>query len=155
MNFQKYQIIQKRSTSFVFKIKFSFFIVENFENEKKFSFKNILNFSFRYAIEKIDKKYFFVKFSKKKRRIKIIRNFQQFTFVKTSVRKSNLIKKSVRRSNQRFKISISDNENDEQNFDFDAFLNVVFIDVVVYQSLTKSKKKKKSQNVFANHEKTK
>ena len=70
INFQKYRIIQRRSFSFSFKIKFSFFIVENFENDEKFSFKNMLNFNSRYAIEKIDKKYSFVKFSRKKKRIK-------------------------------------------------------------------------------------
>ena len=66
INSQKYRIIQRKSFSFSLKIKLSFFIVENFENDEKLFFKNILNFNFRYVIEKIDKKYFFVKFSKKK-----------------------------------------------------------------------------------------
>ena len=149
MSFQKYQIIQKRSTSTVFKIKSFFSIVENFENEKKFSFKSTLKFNSRYVIEKIDQKYFLVKFSKKERSIKIIRNFQQFTFVKISIRKSNLIKKFIRRFNRRFKITIFENENYEQNFDFDAFLNVFFIDAIVFQSLIESKKKKKRIKTFS------
>ena len=149
INFQKYRIIQRRSFSFSFKIKFSFFIVENFENDEKLFLKNILNFSFRYAIEKIEKKYFFVKFSREKRRIKIIQNFQQFTFVEIFVRKSNLVKKFARRFSRRFKISIFVNENDEQNFDFDVFLNVVFIDVVVYQFLAESKERRKRIKTFS------
>ena len=108
-----------------------------------------MKFNFRYAIEKIDKKYFFVKLFKKKRRIKIIRNSQQFTFVKISIRRSNLIKKFIRRFNRRFKITIFENENYEQNFDFDAFLNVFFIDATIFQSLVEFREKEKKIKTFS------
>ena len=149
MNSQKYQIIQRRLTSTVFKIKSFFFIVENFENEKESSLKSTLKFNFRYVIEKIDKEYSFVKLFKKERRIKIIRDFQQFTFVKTSIRRSNLIKKSTRRFNRRLKVTIFENENYEQNLDSDAFLNVFFIDATIFQSLVEFKEKEKRVKTFS------
>ena len=92
--------------SIAFQIKFFSFTVENFENKKNFFTRNTLDFNFRYVIEKIDKKYFLVKFSKKKRRIKIIRDFQQFTFMKISIRKQNLIKKSIHKSFKRSKSDV-------------------------------------------------
>ena len=149
MSSQKYQIIQRRSTSTVSKIKFSFSIVENFENEKKFFLRSTLKFNSRYVIEKIDKKYSFVKFFKKERRIKVIRNFQQFTFVKIFIRKSNLVKKFIRRFNRRFKITIFENENYEQNFDFNVFLNVFFIDATIFQFLIESREKEKKVKTFS------
>ena len=149
MSSQKYQIIQRRSTSTVFKIKSFFFIVENFENEKKFLLKSTLKLNSRYAIEKIDKKYSLVKLFKKERRIKVIRDFQQFTFVKISIRRSNLIKKFTRRSSRRLKVTTFENEDYEQNFDFDAFLNVFFIDATIFQSLVESKEKEKKVQTFS------
>ena len=47
ISFQKYQIIQRRSTSTVFKIKSFSSIVENFENEKKLALKSTLKFNSR------------------------------------------------------------------------------------------------------------
>ena len=109
----------------------------------------MLNFNSRYVIEKIDKKYFFVKFSKKKRRIKIIKKFQQFTFMKFSIRKSNLIKKFIRRFNRRFKITIFDNEKYENDLNFDTFLNVFFIDAIAFQFLIQFRKKRKRIKTFS------
>ena len=149
INSQKYQIIQRRSTSTVFKIKSFSSIVENFENEKKFALKSTLKLNSRYTIEKIDKKYSLVKLFKKERRIKVIRDFQQFTFVKISIRKSNFIKEFTRRSNRRFKVTIFENEDYEQNFDFDASLNVFFIDATIFQFLVKFKKKEKRIKTFS------
>ena len=149
MSSQKYQIIQRRSNSTVSKIKSSFFIVENFENEKKLSLKSILKFNSRYVIEKIDKEYSLVKLFKKERRIKVIRDFQQFTFVKISIRRSNLVKKSIRRSSRRFKVTIFENENYEQNFDSDALLNVFFIDATIFQSLVEFREKEKKVKTFS------
>ena len=86
--------------------------------------------------------------------MKIIREAQKSNLINVSVRRSDLIKKSTRRSNRRFKVSIFDHENDEQNFDFDTSLNVAFIDATTFQSLAKSKeKRKKSQNLLVDHEK--
>ena len=84
INSQKYKILQKRSFSMIAKIRSSRSTIENCENEEKLSLKIVLNHNFRYVIEKIDKEYFSIKFSKKKRRIKIIRNSQQFTLIEIS-----------------------------------------------------------------------
>ena len=149
MSSQKYQIIQRRSTSTVSKVKSPFSIVENFENEKKSSLKSTLKLNFRYAIEKIDKEYSFVKLSKKERRIKVIRDFQQSTLVKTPIRRSSLIKKSTRRSSRRPKVTILENEDYEQNLDSDASLNVFFIDAATFQSLTESREKEKKVKTFS------
>ena len=65
------------------------------------------------------------------------------------MRKSNIIKKFIRRSNRRFKIAVFENENDEQNLDFDAFLNIAFIDATAFQSLTSFKNKRKRIKTFS------
>lgn len=75
LNVQKYQIFQKRFFSTLFRIKFFRFTIEN---SNKFFFEKSLNSNFRFAIEKIDKKYFFAKSFKKQRKIKIIRKVQRF-----------------------------------------------------------------------------
>ena len=149
VNFQKYQIIQRRPTPSVLKIKPPSPTVENSEDEKKPSPKNILNPNSRYAIEEIGKKYSSAKLSREKRRIKAIRNSQQFTLVKTPVRRSNLIKKPARRPSRRPKTPISVSEDDEQDLDSDVFLSVAFIDVAAYQFLTESKERRKRVKTFS------
>ena len=148
MNFQKYQIIQRRSKSIASQIKFSFSIVENFENKKKFFIRNTLNFNSRYVIEKIDKRYFFAKFFKKKRRIKIIRNSQQFTIMKISIRKQSLIKKSTRKSFKQQKFDVMKSDVMKSNTIFDEFLNIIFIEVVAFQILANIKNKNKKIKTF-------
>jgi hypothetical protein len=144
INFQKYTILQKRLSSKTIKIQSFRFTIEDYDEKNEFFSKIMLNSNFRYVIEKIDKEYFFVKFFKKKRRIKIIRKFQQFTFVKFFIRKSNLIQKLIRRFNRRFKITIFVNEKCEFDLNFDTFLNVFFIDAIAFQFLIEFKKKKKT-----------
>ena len=148
MNVQKYQIFQKRSHSTFSKIISFRSTIEN-SNKKKQSMKKFLNTDFRYVIEEINKKYFSKKFFKKKRRMKIIRETQESNLINVSMRKSNIIKKFIRRSSKRFKIVVFENENDEQNFDFDAFLNIAFIDAIVFQFLTNFKNKKKKVKTFS------
>ena len=81
--------------------------------------------------------------------MKIIRETQKSNLINVSIKKFDLFKKFTRRSSRKFKITIFEHENDEQNFDFDASLNVVFIDAIAFQSLTKfKKKKKKSKHSF-------
>ena len=69
--------------------------------------------------------------------------------MKFFIRTSNLIKKLTRRSNRRFKITIFDIEKCEHDLDFDTFLNVFFIDAIVFQSLTESREKRKKVKTFS------
>ena len=73
---------------------------------------------------------------------KIIREIQKSSLINVSIKRFDIFKKFARRFNKRSKITISRIENDEQNFDFDISLNVVFIDATTFQSLAKFKKKK-------------
>ena len=146
---QKYQIIQRRSTSTVFKIKSPSPTVENFEDEEESSLKSTLEPNSRYAIEEIDKEYPLVKLSKEERRIKAIRDFQQSTLVEISIRRPSLVKKSTRRSSRRPKVTTSENGDYEQDLDFDALLNVFFIDAAVFQFLAESRGKEKEVKTFS------
>ena len=69
--------------------------------------------------------------------------------MKISIRRSNLIKKFIRQSNRRFKITILENEDYEQNLDSDAFLNVFFIDATIFQSLIESREREKKVKTFS------
>ena len=85
--------------------------------------------------------------------MKIIREIQKSNLIIVSIKKFDIVKKFTRRFNRRFKITISKIENDDQNFDFDISLNVIFIDATTFQFLTKFKKK--NQNFLVDHEKIK
>ena len=139
---QKYQILQRRTVSTSFRLKSSRSIIENSTKEKQSSEKS-LNSDSKYVIEKIDKDYFSDKLIKKKQRAKIIREAQKSNLINVSIRKSNIIKKFIRRSSRRFRATVFENDDDEKNFDFDAFLNVAFIDATAFQFLTDSREKKK------------
>ena len=149
MNSQKYQIIQRRSKSIASQIRSFFSIVENFENEKKFFIRNALDLNSRYVIEKIDKKYFFVKLFKKKRRIKVIRDFQQSTLMKTSIRRQSLIKKSISRSSKQSKFDVMKSDVMKSNTTFDESLNITFIEIVAFQFLVNIKSKRKKIKTFS------
>ena len=142
MSVQKYQILQRRSHSTSSRIISSRSAVEN-SDEKEQSMKKFLSTDFRYVIEEIDKKYSSKKLFKEERKIKIIREAQESNLINVSMRKSNIIKKFTRRSSKRFKVVVFENENDEQNLDFDASLNIAFIDATAFQSLANFKDKKK------------
>ena len=144
---QKYQIFQKRSVSISSRSISSRSIVENWI-EKKSSLREFLNFDFKYVIEKIDKNYFSSKFFKKKQKVKTIRETQKSNLINVSIKKFDLFKKFTRRFSRKFKITIFEHENDEQNFDFDVSLNVVFVDAIAFQSITKFKKKRKKIKTF-------
>ena len=148
MSAQKYQILQKRSHSTSFKIISSRSTVEN-SNEKEQSMKEFLSTDFRYVIEEIDKKYSSKKLFKEERRMKIIREIQESNLINVSMRRSNIIKKFTRRSSRRFKVVVFENENDEQNFDFNASLNIAFIDAIAFQSLANFKDKRKKLKIFS------
>ena len=62
--------------------------------------------------------------------------------MKFFIRKSNLIKKFVRRFSRRFKITIFDNKKYKNDLNFDTFLNFFFIDAIVFQFLIEFKEKK-------------
>ena len=147
---QKYKILQKRSFSMIAKICSFRLTIENCKNEKKISFKIVLNHNSRYVIEKIDKEYFSIKLFKKKRRIKIIRNSQQFTLIEIFIRKFNLIKKLTRRSFRSSKSHVI--ENDDMKFDIEKSMNIIFIEVVAFQFLANIKSKKKNQNIISQYE---
>ena len=95
---QKYQIFQRRLISSSFRLKFFRFTVEN-SMKKKQSSEKFLNSNFRYVIKKINKNYFSNKFFKKKRRVKIIREVQKSNLINVSIKRLNIIKKFIRRSN--------------------------------------------------------
>ena len=145
---QKYQILQRRTVSTSFRLKSSRSIVENLTKEEQSS-KESLNSNSKYVIEKIDKDYSSDKFIKKERRAKIIREAQRSNLINVLIRKSNIIKKFIRRSNRRFKTTIFKNDDDEKNFDFDALLNVAFIDAIAFQFLTNSRKRRKKVKIFS------
>ena len=147
ISFQKYKILQKRSSSMIAKIRSSRFTVENCENEEKFSLKIVLDHNFRYVIEEIDKEYSSIKLFKKKRRVKIIRDFQQFTFIEISIRRFDLTKKSTRRSSRSSKSHVI--ESDDMKFDIEKFMNIVFIEVAAFQFLADIKNKKKEIKTFS------
>ena len=81
--------------------------------------------------------------------MKMIRETQKSSLINISIRRSKLIKKFIRRSNNRFKVTIFENEDDEQNFDSNASLNIVFIGAIAFQSLTKFKEKSKKVKIFS------
>ena len=112
MSVQKYQILQRRSHSTPSRIISSRSTVEN-SNEEEQSMRKFLNTDFRYVIEEIDKKYSSKKLSKEERRVKIIREAQKSSLINVSVRRSNIVKKSTRRSSRRFKAAVFENEDDE------------------------------------------
>ena len=145
---QKYQILQRQSHSTSSRIISFRSTVEN-SNEKKQSMRKFLSTDSRYVIEEIDKKYSSKKLFKEERKIKIIREAQESNLINVSMRKSNIIKKSIRWSSKRFKIAVFKNEDDEQNFDFDASLNIAFIDAIAFQSLANFKDKKKEIKIFS------
>ena len=145
---QKYQILQRRTVSTSFRLKSSRSIVENLTKEEQSS-KESLNSNSKYVIEKIDKDYSSDKFIKKERRAKIIREAQRSNLINVSIKKSDIIKKSIRRSNRRLKATVSKNEDNEQNLDFDAFLNVAFIDATAFQSLANSRERRKEVKIFS------
>ena len=80
--------------------------------------------------------------------MKTIREIQKSNLINVSIKKFDLFKKFTRRFNRKSKITIFEHENDEQNFDFDVSLNVVFVDAIAFQSLAKFRKKKKSKHSF-------
>ena len=147
-NVQKYQILQRRSISTSSRSNSFRSTIEN-SIEKQQSLKESLSSNFKYVIEKINKDYFSDKFFKKKRKLKIIREAQRSNLINVSVRRFDLIKKFIRRFNRRFKISIFENENDEQNFDSDTSLNVVFINAIAFQSLAEFRERKKKVKTFS------
>ena len=142
MSVQKYQIFQRRLHSTFSRIISSRSTVEN-SNEEEQSMREFLNTDSRYVIEEINKKYSSKKLFKEERKMKIIREAQESNLINVSMRKSNIIKKFTRRSSKRFKVVVFENENDEQNLDFDASLNIAFIDATAFQSLANFKDKKK------------
>ena len=73
ISFQKYTILQRRSSSKTIKVQSSRSTIEDYNEKNEILSKIMLDSNFRYVIEKIDKEYSFVKLFKKKRRIKIIR----------------------------------------------------------------------------------
>ena len=146
---QKYTILQKRSSPKTIKIQSFRSTVEDYDEKNEFFSDVVLDLNSRYVIEKIDKKYSFVKLSKKKRRIKVIREFQQSTHMKSSIRRSGLTKKLTRRSSRRPKATILNNEKYEDDLNFDTFLNVFFIGAVAFQSLAGSRGKRKRVKIFS------
>ena len=147
---QKYKILQRRSSSMIAKIRSSRSTIENCKDEEKLSLKIVLNHNFRYIIEEIDKKYSSIRLFKKKRRVKIIRDFQQSTLIETSIRRFDLIKKSTRRSFRSSKSHVI--ENDDMKFDIEKSMNIIFIEVVAFQFLANIKSKKKNQNIISQYE---
>ena len=97
INIQKYQILQKRSFLIFFKIISSRSTIEN-SNDENQSSEKFLNSNSRYAIEKIDKKYSSNKLFKKERKIKIIHETQKSSLFRVLMRKSNIIKKHIWRT---------------------------------------------------------
>ena len=148
MSVQKYQIFQRRAVSTSSRLKSSRSIIEDSTKEEQSS-KKSLNSDFKYVIEKIDKNYFSDKLIKKERKTKIIREAQRSNLINVSIRKSNIVKKFIRRSSRRFRATTFENDDDEKNFDFDAFLNVAFIDAIAFQSLANSKERKKEVKIFS------
>ena len=80
--------------------------------------------------------------------MKIIRNFQHSTFMKNFIRRTNLIKKSIRRSFKRSKFDVIENNDIKSNIIFDESLNITFIEVVTFQFLIDVKDKKKKIKTF-------
>ena len=148
MSVQKYQILQRRSLSTSLRVISSRSTIEDWNEEDQASKKSLSSNS-RYAIEKIEKKYSSKRLFKEERRVKIIREAQKSSLLNVSVRRSNLIKKSTRRSSKRFKAEALESKNDEQNLDSDTSLNVVFIDATAFQSLVESKERRKKVKTFS------
>ena len=148
MSVQKYLILQRRAVSTSSRLKSSRSIVEDSTEEEQ-SFEKSLSSDFRFVIEKIDKNYLSDKFFKKERKVKIIREAQRSNLINVSIKKSNIIKKSTRRSSRLFRATIFENDVDEKNLDFDAFLNVAFIDAIAFQSLANSRERRKEVKIFS------
>ena len=146
INSQKYKILQRRSSSMIAKIRSSRSTVENYEDEEKLSLKIVLDHNSRYVIEEIDKEYSSIRLFRKKRRVKIIRDFQQFTLIEISIRRFDLTKKSIRRSFRSSKSHVI--ESDDMRFDIEKSMNIVFIEVVAFQFLADIKNKKKEIKTF-------
>ena len=61
--------------------------------------------------------------------------------MKIFIRKTNLIKKSIRRLFKRSKFNVIENNNIKSNTIFEKSLNIIFIKVVAFQFLTNIKNK--------------